>query len=763
MDRGRKKINSKPYHNYGTLLPGRIRLLQIHHAPDGQSKALDMNEEPDLMITLQEFSLSACPHFVALSYTWGEPTHEVDPRIIMFTTEARCYPIRNSDGSILRGTRNLRAALRHLYLARASYHRPQNDSSFATLMNREALYQYGSVDWFWVDALCIDQDDMVERANQVKLMRKIYQRAQVCVAWLGEADSHSQVTEQLIWDVSERRARVPPNERQKVQDSWNQMLSEKQYLSIQTTFARKWFTRIWILQEVLLAPQAVALWGQTSFILIPLLHMHEHILSVRTLRKLDESYDSSPFPSDVGTLLPSSSNALSNSMLLSSVTGLARVKAKLEESKILPSFYNILELSWQRQCMDPRDRIYGILGITQELLSESGKPVIKVDYNLPVETVYIQATAAVAHRGQDLQFLAFVCNPQSRNFVDLPSWCPDYSVTHMLPDFNHNGPSLWTSEPNIRVLDNKVLEVYGVPVGVVGQTYQLKNDHVCLASGIQKAVSLLQLAASMIQPDCVETLAKMLLMDQMDKRGPAKHAASIYLPLGLVNAMKVPDPDTESGFEAYYAEKDVGVMTTALEQLYEVATLLCQRSKSNVPFLPQIDLFREAFESTLQKGYSNSVEINCILDSIFQVENSSINARAHDAGLLRELCEQLGDEYSSNLHQQPHSTVAGLDPYKSEELPVFEESMLYRMEINLQGTTVFATQSHDRLGFGYRVNHGDELWVLQGSLAPVLLQKDLATGYYNFGEQLYISGAMRGELSQERDVWLGRSQRISII
>lgn len=38
---------------------------------------------------------------------------------------------------------------------------------------------------FWVDAICINQDDLEERNRQVSLMAFIYSRAQAVLVWLG--------------------------------------------------------------------------------------------------------------------------------------------------------------------------------------------------------------------------------------------------------------------------------------------------------------------------------------------------------------------------------------------------------------------------------------------------------------------------------------------------------------------------------------------------------------------------------------------------
>jgi Heterokaryon incompatibility protein (HET) len=38
---------------------------------------------------------------------------------------------------------------------------------------------------FWIDAICIDQDNVAERNDQVSKMGRIYQDAEEVIAWMG--------------------------------------------------------------------------------------------------------------------------------------------------------------------------------------------------------------------------------------------------------------------------------------------------------------------------------------------------------------------------------------------------------------------------------------------------------------------------------------------------------------------------------------------------------------------------------------------------
>jgi hypothetical protein len=101
----------------------------------------------------------------------------------------------------------------------------------------------------WIDAICINQSDMKERSSQVSMMSHIYTRAkQVCI-WLGEDDPTSRKAIELIREVDRfdifehlERLRDP-----KYTQKWRAFLEFMQ---------GEWFTRRWIVQEIILAVRA---------------------------------------------------------------------------------------------------------------------------------------------------------------------------------------------------------------------------------------------------------------------------------------------------------------------------------------------------------------------------------------------------------------------------------------------------------------------------------------------------------------------------
>jgi len=160
-----------PYHEYGSLRAGGIRLIRI------LSSETDPNEQ--IQITLESHSLENA-EFDALSYTWGASTLEEceqsDAQI--FTTVERCYPVLCCNKIIL-CTKSLRTALRRL----RTYHDDVKARVFQHVTRRPKLALT------WADGLCINQDDPDERATQVALMGTLYTKANQVLAFVGESDA----------------------------------------------------------------------------------------------------------------------------------------------------------------------------------------------------------------------------------------------------------------------------------------------------------------------------------------------------------------------------------------------------------------------------------------------------------------------------------------------------------------------------------------------------------------------------------------------
>lgn len=206
--------------------------------PDANYESKKENEEADRDHQEEK------PGFEALSYCWGP----IEPQEILLVEPSnndnvidhlpkkgvcvRALPLKSGWDFLLAGP-SLSSALRHLRYS-----------------DRPRI--------LWVDALCINQADGVERANQVALMGRIYKQACRVVVWLGCKNHNSsqalkalELMGQQIELVHEGATVPAPSS---IHPKWRtyypcDMASLE---AIRAILTRPWFTRVWIWQEIVL-------------------------------------------------------------------------------------------------------------------------------------------------------------------------------------------------------------------------------------------------------------------------------------------------------------------------------------------------------------------------------------------------------------------------------------------------------------------------------------------------------------------------------
>lgn len=147
----------------------------------------------------------------------------------------------------------------------------------------------------WIDGLCIDQgkDNDKEKTSQIQQMGTIYKRAERVIFWLGQAtyetnvimdsmkllDKESMFYPRNSWKFSDQGWRMVWSITQPELREIHSNLEATQRTGLELLFKRSWFRRVWILQEVVMAAQAVVVCGEKSvsariFALVP------HLLGV---------------------------------------------------------------------------------------------------------------------------------------------------------------------------------------------------------------------------------------------------------------------------------------------------------------------------------------------------------------------------------------------------------------------------------------------------------------------------------------------------
>ncbi|CAG5142984.1 uncharacterized protein ALTATR162_LOCUS1261 [Alternaria atra] len=392
----------------------------------------------DIHCKLQDYQLDSAPPYEALSYTWGDGKSEC--RILL---DEKLFYIRT----------NLRDALRR-------------------------LRQCQGTRIIWIDAICINQDSADEKNVQVPLMGKIYTKAERVVVWLGEEDFDNGTAINFIPYLT-MIAKVD------AEFLWRWQLEQHEFLrqisSLIHLFARPRWSRTWTIQEVALAPNVVFVCGSRD---ITWSTFRSFIIAWMDIGRIPPYKNLSGLQKTVIRYL---------GMLVSGYSeALARLRTADRNMSSRPKSSALSELLWSfkyRSATDPKDKIYGLLG----LLSDHG---VKVDYSKSSEDTYISFFSSCLLEDEGLSWFRWMTGEcQEPKGLCLPSWVPDFGwraiipISSFLPDrskgelqrtFLAAGPNRSISPSAIQFEDDgRTLVLRGRSFDVVsqcGRTFPLSDD-----------------------------------------------------------------------------------------------------------------------------------------------------------------------------------------------------------------------------------------------------------------------------------------------
>lgn len=218
---------------------------------------------------------------------------------------------------------------------------------------------------FWVDAICINQNDVHERGHQVNLMAHIYSDASCVIAWLGpEAEDSAPAVETL-------RCGLSMNDSDKPMSASNYTQTRPHTLSaLRSLFDRSYWRRIWVVQEFSLATNLLILCGYHGVWWERL----SEIVSIgrRELAFLGWYTETSP-----GAAWWALGNTRHQWQL--STGDMARRRGAKTLDELLMGFH------WS-ECNDVRDRVYALLSLVKR--HASGSEPLLADYTISANRLY---------------------------------------------------------------------------------------------------------------------------------------------------------------------------------------------------------------------------------------------------------------------------------------------------------------------------------------------------------------------------------------
>lgn len=182
---------------------------------------------------LETYDLDHCIPFTALSYAWGQTW---PPKHVL--VNCKLMPVGENLHSAM-------SVLRH-----------KSQVQFTEDPEREAdLIQHR----FWIDAICINQDDDDERSHQVSLMARIFSEAKCVIAWLGPSSIDSflgirtiatgQTAQHTTDDI--RNVHMSQSDQEHIlRDAYRE--DKKAQKAVIKLLNRSYWGRMWVVQEFLL-------------------------------------------------------------------------------------------------------------------------------------------------------------------------------------------------------------------------------------------------------------------------------------------------------------------------------------------------------------------------------------------------------------------------------------------------------------------------------------------------------------------------------
>lgn len=418
------------------LRPGQVRLLNL---------ALD--DSDTIYTAIATFDLHTAPSFIAISYVCGadECEHE------LFVNGQRFKTKRN----LLAALKDMKRLLREGML--------KSSGSTAPVPCIEM--------WIWADAICINQEDIVEKAAQVRAMHEVYRKALVVTvslydrtlqgerlarlcSWLeGKKDVcaiGSRIKQNTFphetfkeWPHSMRRSSADQLEVERVVTQTYRLSIEDVTALLQTAIARhegticpptfmnnnlrissllwsdcldifqhEWFSRVWTCQEARLGIS-----GNGAGI----------FLGTRCVRwvTLSSLYMVTVLAADVRKIEGTLSDVARVRKRLWDLHTVTPMR-ELYTDNLLDDIWHLLVTTTQRRATQGKDHIYAMLGLMPRDIRDRLEP----DYTLTDAEVFAKtllSAMALADGAKGLPSLWEQLSFVTASTVGLPSWCPDFS------------------------------------------------------------------------------------------------------------------------------------------------------------------------------------------------------------------------------------------------------------------------------------------------------------------------------------------------
>ncbi|KAJ4015526.1 hypothetical protein NW752_006986 [Fusarium irregulare] len=283
---------------------------------------------------------------------------------------------------------------------------------------KEAIGCLGTIkrdtEWIWIDQICINQEDDLERAVQVGMMKDIYASCKGTIIWSGTHVSGIETVPPLVErfsifyaedmnpDGTRKRSRYTRAEYEGLKLP---PAHDTSWAALNNILCRPWFVRSWVIQETALSKHLPRIFCGTK-------ELSWQSFVFATLWILDISYEFTPLSRTPANVPALRSLKFFNELLTFGLPW---------------DLTTLLNKSIQSKASEPRDRVYSLLALTNEFGETGNLPLaLRADYQKPVEAILRDVTRHIISTTKSLRILTLIRYTPDWN--SLPSWVIDFSA-----------------------------------------------------------------------------------------------------------------------------------------------------------------------------------------------------------------------------------------------------------------------------------------------------------------------------------------------
>lgn len=658
---GVERIEDYPYTRLDTSAPS-IRLLRLQQDGAGSINGW-----------LESFSLDDpnCPKFTTLSYVWGiqRYSHNIIINGHLFSILSSLYPILEaicSDQNLMQG-------------------------------------------WWWIDSICINQKlepiAEGERNVQVGMMRRIYEKSEETIGWLGQGPDEGEEGMQFLHVLLRHKERLFLREKKRAfEEKWlkekelgDELSDRKKWAALETLMLRPWWTRVWTLQEYIVPRKFRFYCGKES---MDREELNQAMSAISHCRKIEE------------TLI--SGKAFEAAWIRRRVLMWYQQGVPMQLTGLMAYISDY-------KATDPRDRIYSVLGLaTDRSLADPPR------YQDSVVKVYSSLAKSFIehHKSLDIICLADRFNRYAVKppiLPALPSWVPD-----------------WRALIKPWVVPVIASQSGGQHIGNFRPLSLLGSDQDLFAAGrcenslqVSFSADLQSLTCNGILIDRIDGIGGLKVVHR-DLNGKNDGPAEIHECINATAIRNIPMTSAAVSDSPIQTDLDPDLASTYMDHI--ARCLLLNRQDRYLSYKLPLEYSYQEFQTFCLAAIETPSELHPQFLDWFE-RNRSLHIRTYS---LEQICKT-AKPLKSSIKVDLADSMAN------------ERGFLSRFRDTTEWMTRrLMTTNEGHIGMvPCRARKGDQVWVLPGCSIPLILRKWENKQSFQVIGECYLHGYMNGEAQEE--------------